>query len=714
MFPGHVSPLASSSSSFPRLVVLALGVTFLGVAGVGCGSKTQAAGGDVLAASAANASVVTSVITRMEQMLEAGDAIATVLTAAKDQLQADPRVHDVVADIEDGTVTVVFKDGETHTFSASDEDAGSDALSSPPVLSPAIRDPVGNDLARAIPLVAQATSGSLFRMPSGKKMLLANSLAAFHSNNPNFVVTDSTQLIGKMLAARGYEGEPRGDISVDMFSDLTSYDVIVLETHGGARPIKYPDELLGKPNCGGKYSTYNILTTEPATVAKIFAYSSDIFCGRINLYNNLTRRGGRLVVRNQFLAVTPNYIREHDPGKFADDALLFVNACSSAYAKDGSSPLRDLFFEKASGSARFLGWTGRTSTRLAVRAALNLFQLMTASNEELTGKQGFVALKKWTPPRGGISTPLTTVVSELEQKSVLTDPVTGSKLTLSIQGTGGNDLILMPHPMVRGSMAGQGGQYALVAYYAKNPTVTIGGTVVSAQEYAPNILMLTLPAGVFGDAVLTEDGRTSIARPFRRWRPQVKVSEISSGCGDGVDFLAFTGTFTLQARSSLTMESLWLTPPPEEGPADPPTARFGANWDLDASSFGWNATGGGTCYEGGGSWTHYWYDGSGLKTLQDLGGGGAIESVSTDGTTAELWACADMAYTQHWNDSAGNSGAHETRGYCVRLTPTPALTWDWTVSGGSYHSDAFGMAGGQVSWNAFPAEPPFAEDLEPR
>ena len=92
------------------------------------------------------------------------------------------------------------------------------------------------------------------------------------------------------------------------------------------------------------------------------------------------------MIKDQFFIVTPNYIREHDKGTFPDNTLMLLSSCS-AYLEDKSSPMKDLLFEKCNKGARFLGWTGKVSASIAIRAALNLFQLMTASNEELTGQR---------------------------------------------------------------------------------------------------------------------------------------------------------------------------------------------------------------------------------------------------------------------------------------------------------------------------------------
>ena len=64
-----------------------------------------------------------------------------------------------------------------------------------------------------------------------------------------------------------------------------------------------------------------------------------------------------------------------------------------------------------------MGWNGATRVAAMGRASLNLFQLITASNEELTVK-GFEYLEKSTPPQGGEFTALQRALDELKREIV--------------------------------------------------------------------------------------------------------------------------------------------------------------------------------------------------------------------------------------------------------------------------------------------------------
>jgi hypothetical protein len=685
---------------------------------------------DIITASPANGPTVGAVSKTAEQMLTEGSDIDVILSALEDQLKADPRVFDVVLESENGSVSAVFVDGETHTFTLVDEEKQSDDGSyssidlayDPESASQVIENDELEPFQQQVPL------GGVYRMPANNKALLANSVNYFDASKDTFVVTDSTELIHTMLKARGYEVNhateslmPPGyepvnqDLTIDLFNNLTQYGVIVIETHSGRRALEYPTELLGKENCGGYYSSFRIVTTELVTESKIMQYMKDIFCGRVSFQDRYSKlKNGKKILKDQFFVVTPNYIREHDKGTFPDNTLMLLSACSS-YLDDKKSPMKDLLFEKCNKGARFLGWTGKVSARIAIRAGLNLFQLMTASNEELTGKKDFIALKKSTPPQGGWFTPLTRALEELDKKSYLTDPNNGAKLQLSSQSGEDFDLTLMPHPLIaywpwdwwNGCLA------QLWMYTDSQPKVTIGETEVAVTKSGDTDTwaLSQVPVGAYGDIVVRENGRTSISRPLHRWKTQIKVTSISSP--ENFPGIKYDVTFTLQARSTIGLyipevvtrdcfrDSIWNDPPP---------AQFAAWWDVTASNVAYKIEGEG--YSGD---QHFKYSGSGLKPLIETYPPDTKDGILTDesGTSVTLKIRVLLPFTMTIEN--GSTKTFETAFPIIIEKDGIALSDDWGVFPASFQSDMLlpgGMA--QISWNAFAADPPFDMDNEPR
>jgi hypothetical protein len=685
--------------SVKSVIVVMLALLFLTA---GCKNKSS----DMLTVTPENGPTVKAAVSKAEQMLKIGTDVDVILTSLEGQLKADARVYDVELESENSSVSMVFNDGETHTILLIDEENESGDLSSSS--SSLAYDPqsahAGTRSSNALTLQPQDAGQGYYRMPANNQMLLANSLTLFHGNSPKFVVTDSTELIGKMLKARGYEGEPEKEITIDLFKNLTSYGVIVLETHGGGRNLQYPTELFGKANCGGEFSKYKLLTTEVATADKILQYKDDLFCGRVTLYDNLTRRGGRLVVKNQYFGVTANYVREHDKGTFPDNTLMLISSCS-AYSDTMSSPLKDMLFEKCNKGARFLSWTGKVSARIAIRAALNLFQLMTASNEELTGKEGYKALEKSTPPQGGEFTALERALGELRSNSYLTDPRNGASLELSKQNTETTDLILMPHPL---SISGDSDLWVLDIYCEGQPTATVGETDAALENIGGSGWKLSMPVGAYGDMVIRENGRVSIARPLHRWRPQLKID--TTIINSLFPFLHLNATVTLLARATVDSwcfrESAWIDPPP---------ATFNTYWDIDGSNIAWTIDGSGTQTYDEYSMS-YQYTGSGLESCRAAECSGSFYSF--DGVTASFQiCCSKLPFTVTFKGSDGAGGQdNPDLSFCATIWEDNviALADDWSVAGGSHQDNISSLDPIQISWNAFSAEPPFDQEKEPR
>ena len=680
-------------------------------------------GTEIITASPENGPTVKAAVNKAEQMLQQGRDIDVILTALEDQLKAGPRVYDVEVESEIGSVSMVFKDGETHTIRLTDEEQGPAEFSSS-----------ANDLtdnlqittqtsagAEALPLQQQTAGQGYYRMPANNKALLVNGYVLYHGKNgenpdPKVVLTDSTELTERMLSARGYEVDrPDGTIKVggndvtipilpvEVFKTLSDYGVIVIETHGGSRKLEYPQELFGKANCGGPFSQYKFLTTELVTEKGLIDNANDIFCGRLSIHDWVIRKKGKKpVFVGQFFEVTPNYIREHDKGKFPDNTLMLINACS-AYSADMSSPLKDLFFEKCTKGGRFLGWNGLALVAVMERASLNLFQLMTVSNEELTVKK-LEALKKSTPPQGGEFTALQRALDELQKKSYLTDPKKGTELKLSSQSGEDSDLILMPHPL---HITGANDFWVLDLYCDSQPTATIGETEVSLENIGGTGWKISMPVGAYGDIVVRENERISIPRPLHRWRPQIKIDTVSSSYP--FPFLHLNATVTLQARA--TIESGCFR---DSISNDPPPATFDTDWDLDASNVAWKIDGEGTDPSG----MHWQYNGSGLESLRAKGSSAGAGSIySFNGSTISFQVCcSNLSFTETYKAPDGSGGQDVTdTGFCATIWDNNliVLADDWSVAGGSYQDNS-SVDPVQISWNAFSAEPPFDKDNEPR
>lgn len=719
-----------------RLAVLALAVL---CCTAGCKNNGTDNDTAIVTASPENGPTVQEAVKTAEQMLQLGSSVDVVLTTLETQMKSDPQVYDVEVGQEDGSISMVFNDGETHTIWLVDERTGvsgfTDTVENEAYEADSIER--STDAHAALTMQQQTAGPGYYQMPAGNKALLLNGYVFYHgmngeSEDPKVVLTDSTEVTQRMLEARGYKvTRPEEEIkivgsddnktmtipsvSVKDFENLTDYGVIVIETHGGRRDLEYPQELFGNENCGGFLSQYSLMTTEEVTSENLKQYREDVWCGRLAIHDWIVREKGKKPVFNgQFYAVTPNYIRMKDKGTFAENTLLVMNSCS-AYNADSSSPMRDVFFDKSSEGGRFLGWTGKTLVSVMGRASLNLFQLMTASNEELTVKK-LEALKKSTPPQGGDFTALNIALFALKQNSYLTDPKTGTKLELSSQDDeNNNDLILMPHPLQVNPPSSSEDYWEINAYCANNPTATVGETEVFIEHTGGNGWKLSIPAGAYGDIVLTDNGRKSIPRPLHRWKPQIKIEQTSNLYPP---FLHLTATVTLQARATIDSwcfrDSVWN---------DPPAATFNTDWDSNSSNIAWKIDGQGTQTFDEGYSMLYQYSGSGLDSFEKAECSGSFGTFYGSTVYFDI-SCGNLPYTMTFKGSDGVGGQSEaTFSFYASLMDTNAvpvpgaytatLEDDWSVEGGLYE-DTSGIDPVTIQWNAFSADPPFDINGEPR
>jgi len=693
---------------------------------------------DIITASPANGPTVRSAIEKAQQMLDQNEDIDVILTTLEDQLKADPRVYDVEVESELGSVSMVFKDGETHCISLRDEEFDSEVIltSAGDMAYDSQSTRMKTDSAEEPPLQQQVPLGGVYQMPANNKALVANGYVYFHGKNgenpdPKVVLTDSTEKIKVMLEARGYKVTRPEDVRtadnvtipvlpVAVFKELTKYGVILIETHGGRRKLEYPQEFWKSPNCGGAFSKYKLVTTEEVTMEKIQQYKADIFCGRLPFHDKVLQGANGPF---QVFEVTPNFIRQYNTGNFPDNTLMMLNVCSSDKSEIGSSSLmKDIFFEKSGKGARFLGWSKEALVAAMGRVSLNLFQLMTASNEELTVKK-LKALKKSTPPQGGYFTMLTRALEELDNKSYLTDPKTGAKLQLSLQGGEESqpDLILMPHPLyIQGPLDWIGGSLGILWMYndsESQPTVKIGDTEVAVTTGGTDAWDLSsVPVGAYGDIVVRANDRTSIPRILHRWKTQIKVTSISSP--EGFPFMKYEATLTMHARSTIGFINPWGVIQDSFRDSvwdDPPPAHFAAYWDLSASNVAWKIEG-----EGSDGELSYKYEGSGLKPLIEVTGDIQPGAIFTDesGTLVSLRVRAIVPFTMTIKAlEAGETITQQDIPLSILVQKENiSLADDWSVFPASFQSDVIPPLGSmaQISWNGFPAEPPFDKNTEPR
>lgn len=673
----------------------------------GCPQPAPDNSGDNLpraqASSTENADAVNAALEAAEDLLRDGAANEDARAALLARLQSDPQVLGAALDPDSGAVFADFRNGETQVFSIIDTTADTEgSLTS-------LRDSASTARATALPPVrpakpaaAQGTGlDTYWRMPANNRALLVNAISALH---PDLPYTNSTNTLWKMLSDRGYEAAPPDNLTVDHFRHLSDYGVIVIEAHGLWREPQWaPEIMFPSGTCGGAGSKQALLTTTVVTQENTVAYTPDIVCGRLMAWNTSFRDPRNRLRRLQAWSVTPNFVREHDPGAFPSNTLFCLNSCRG-FDQNFFSPYEQLLFEKCGSGAMFFGWTQRVDYAYAGRALLNIMQLATSSNESLV-IEGVNVLRQYTPPQGNFAS-MRMAWAQLNARGWTFDPTTLGQLVYTDQQEDFRDFVLMPHFVDYLSIlnAANQNEYKLNLWsMGIGPHLSIGGNPIALQRENNGLFTVyRLPAttyAYYGELTLSEQDRGDVRRVLHRWRPSISIANAG---GD----LQYQITLTLMARSATAngRGSAW---------ADPPRAVFGETaWDKPACWVAWNVSGEKT-YNSDHGRMRAVYSGSGSRVF-GAGDTGGLRC-NEDGLSVDLNATAWIVYTTTTtNLDTGETTSYDTTAGASVEARGIALSQEWTIASASHQANNATLGDHQVRWNAIAAEPPFDPAVEPR
>ncbi|MGQ9649239.1 MAG: hypothetical protein ACUVXJ_03940 [Phycisphaerae bacterium] len=553
-----------------------------------------------------------------------------------------------------------------------------------------------------------------YRLPGNNKAVLADSLSVTR------LLQDVTEPIAVMLEGCGYDVEVV-DADLTFFENMSQYGVIFIEAHGGRRSSvettwnsaanTFYNLVLKQnlPACGLVGGEAVLQTTTEVTQDLITKYKEDLECGRLKLRFPTVKRKGQPPVSYRFFAVTPNFVRRHNTGKFPDYALLCLSACRS-FTIDGS-PWADLMSEKSYGSVT-IGWDHRVHYGISARAMLNLFQLLTGSNEQFA----IIQTDDW----GGIKTiyplldtydppvPPQTVsnaLDALDKRGFNLDPTTTARLTGDGDTLYGfNQLMLAPAIETFETLGN--GKVKMTARCADNAELQFAeGGSVNIGTANNGQWEFTLPGLRYGPMSLVMEGRKCPPRDLLRWSPLViKISPASTTNAFGT--CNFEVTYRLSARAIAAGNregwSVW----------DPPDSAFKAGWDPDGSVVTWSINGHASDTDPMFGTSQCTWSGSNTRAFNEVsisaGDTGGLDSY--DGKTAWLTVEPpfDLEYTASCSGAFPPSYACGTYG---SIWVEVQLGADWTILAGST-TDLTGLY--VIQWQACTPAPAFDSSRLPR
>ena len=702
------------------------------VAGIACNTSNgisdnpQPTGGNdpvtpsrVLSSSSDNLEVIRGTVEIAEQMLSTGESVDNINQAILDELLNQNKVADAKIDTTSGFVTVHFEDGEFQSFEivASESTDGLEELqpdvAAPETTSKAISSPESSSAIETvfadlpIPGFDLTKDYRSFRIPASSLALHANALSHFH---PEWPANSATDVIHNMLESRGYTvtQEP---LTLQHLRDLHKYGIILIETHGLWRENSIYTDLAfcqdpitaehSVPNCGGDNSLNALLTTTTTADEPIANHKNDLETGRLYLHN-VTRtqevNGEVKPVTTQYYAATANFVRQYSTPEWSENAIFILNACQGYRANDDLSPWAELVEDKAEDGI-FLGWDKKLKYGYAAKAALNLFQLLTMSNEEVV-INGITLLEKKSPPVG-MRSELNAAFTELEQSGILTSK-RGAKLKRRVGSQEGFDYLLMPKihkweaPDYTEDLNSREGH--LYMWTEPGTTVHIGTDEVQVSPFmlccSDQWTTQDSPT-MYGTIRAEWKNRISTPRTVHIWKPQITVKG-SSGA------MKFNVQVHLQGRASMNN---WGYRDTIKDDAPPP--QFTLNWEPKGSAYSWNVSGQ-TTSDG----IRYEYKGSGSKTFTENDSG--YMETTEDGQSVRIRAYVGITYNITETDlDTGDVTTYQQNSTISIEQDITKLSKNWTVLSARYTADV-GPGTATVSWPEFPADPPFDYENTPR
>ncbi len=659
----------------------------------------------------------------LTQAIAGGASNEDAINSLAQKLKADPNVVVAVADEDGQTAWALFESGLECVYEVIDEEETELTL-------PAVQATAASSLAYAAASVephglttstsesscsiAQAGWGLTYKLPANNKAVLANSL---YVTRP---LQDVRKPVKTMLEACGYDVQVV-DADLDFFKNMSQYGVIFIEAHGGRRSSAeaiwdsaantFYNLVLKQnlPACGLIGGEAVLQTTTVPTQDLLTEYKEDLECGRLKIRFPTVKRKGQPPVTYRFFAVTPNFVRRHDTGKFPDYALMCLSACRS-FTVNGS-PWVDLMTEKSYGSI-VVGWDGSVHYGISARAMLHLFQFLAGTNEQfditqidqVTGaKTIYPLLFKNAAPV--LPQAVYQAIDALMAKAFDFDSFKAARLTASGDTLYGFNRLMLA-PAIETFETRGDGKVEMIArcadsaelQFADGNTVNIGAAKNGQWEF-------TLPGLRSGPMSLVMDGRRCPPRDLLRWNPLViKIRPASTSNAFGTCNFEVTYRLSVRAIAAGNREgwSVW----------DPPDSAFSANWDPDGSVVTWSINGNASDTDPMFGTSQCTWSGGNTRAFNEVsispGDTGGLDSM--DGKTA--WLTVEPPFDLEYTASCSGAFAPDYAcGIYGSIWIQVDLGADWTILPGST-TDLMGM--NVIEWQACTPTPAFDSTRLPR
>jgi hypothetical protein len=332
----------------------------------------------------------------LDELLDAEADPADALRILSDDMADTPGVRGVLLSDDESELWVVYDSGEQVLFSVEtfddtftdatdlggveDEDDFIDAAKIAAPMRTQPRQNTGD-------LIPGLTT-SAYVLPDSNRALLINSIAACAGDKYEKRDYDSTKGIDLFLQRIGYASD-KSEGSLDAFKVLTDYGVIFIEARtSGEKDEEVFAQMLQsgdttesgeEPANADPYGNGEIVVTSTiVTPALREQYADDLHWGRLKIRRAHYKRHGETTKCDPTFAVTPNFIRQHAPGRFPNHTLLYISA-GGVYDETAVTSEWQKLLEERSDNGHFVTWGGKPKYVVSKLAAANFFELMTGA-----------------------------------------------------------------------------------------------------------------------------------------------------------------------------------------------------------------------------------------------------------------------------------------------------------------------------------------------
>jgi len=297
------------------------------------------------------------------------------------------------------------------------------------------------------------------------------------------------------------------EATIENLKNTNDLGVFFISTHGGMglkKPKKDNNRLFG------------LWTTDTTSLESERTYGADLNSNYLVYMHALYNNG----VKEWHYGFTEYYVRNHAYMNFAENALVYIDACHSI--GPNADALKESMVKKAKGEkATYIGWTNVSDNYAGEAAAAFVFDRMLGTNMDIDAHDGAIASED--PEQRPFD--FGAIFKNMRNFTVDGYPVGVSRSggSLAYHSTHVTETILTPSIEYITVDEYESKMYIkglFGDYNSSDLIVTVGGGTIPAEYFDKNILQCDLPttgSRSVGDVIVSIRGNKSNVVPLTEW-----------------------------------------------------------------------------------------------------------------------------------------------------------------------------------------------------